>query len=79
MLVVESSFIIIKEDIIGLGDRFEFYFGLRSVVFGDFVRVMGKGSLSVLLDQSKFHVYSYRCRRCQKSSNLYCSVSCALH
>jgi len=56
MLVIESTFIIVEEDIVGLRDSFEFYFGLRSVVFGDFVGVMGKGGLWDLLDQSKFHV-----------------------
>jgi hypothetical protein len=47
MLIVESAFVIVKEDIVGLGDSFEFYFGLGSVVFGDFVRVMGKGCLCI--------------------------------
>jgi hypothetical protein len=58
MSVVESTFVIVEEDIVGLGDSFEFYFGLGSVAFGDFVRVMGKGGLWDLLDQSGFHVCS---------------------
>ena len=45
MSVVESTFVIVEEDIVGLRDSFEFNFGLGSVVFGDFVGVMRKGGL----------------------------------
>jgi hypothetical protein len=71
MSVVESTFVIVEEDIVGLGDSFEFYFGLGSVVFGDFVRVMGKGGLWDLLDQSEFHVCSQGYRGCQNASRMF--------
>jgi len=78
MLVVERSFLIVKEDIIGLGDSFEFYFGLRSVVFGNFVRVMRKcGLLDLLVKTSSMY-----CRIVESARNLkgyFCSVPCALH
>jgi len=57
MSVVEGTFVIVKEDIVGLRDSFEFYFGLGSVVFGDFVGVMGKGGLWDLLGPSEFCVF----------------------
>ena len=67
MSVVESTFVIVEEDIVGLRDSFEFNFGLGSVVFGDFVGVMRKCGLSVLLDQSELHVCSQGYGGCQKA------------
>ncbi len=57
MSVIEGTFVIVEEDIVGLRDSFEFYFGLGSVVFGDFVGVMGKSGLWDLLGQSEFCVF----------------------
>ena len=54
MSVVERALVIVEEDIVSLGDGFEFYFGLRSLVFGDFVGVVGEGGLQTELDLIEF-------------------------